>query len=159
MRLVNKQMNFGENIARLRERKGITQIEISKLLNISNSLYSRYEKEIQIIPLKHLNTLCEFYHVSFDYIFGFSNIYCYENEHEGINQIEIGKRLKQFRKDNKLTQVKLAQILNTVHPVIVNYENGRHLIATPFLYDICKKYHISADYLLGKIDTPKYLYK
>ena len=48
-------------------------------------------------------------------------------------------------------------ILNTVHPVISNYESGKFLIATPFLYTICKKYNISADYLLGKIDNPKYL--
>ncbi len=48
-------------------------------------------------------------------------------------------------------------MLNTVHPVITNYENGKHLIATPFLYTICSKYNISADYLLGKIDSPKYL--
>ena len=68
-----------------------------------------------------------------------------------------GKRLKEFRKENKLTQSKLATILNTAQPVITNYENGKHLIATPFLYTICKKYHISADYLLGKIDNPKYL--
>ena len=35
--------------------------------------------------------------------------------------------------------------------------NCEFLIATPFLYTICKKYNISADYLLGKIDNPKYL--
>ena len=59
-----------------------------------------------------------------------------------------------FRKSQKLTQVKLASILNTVQPVIANYEKGKNLIATPFLYTICKKYNISADYLLGKIDEP-----
>ena len=37
------------------------------------------------------------------------------------------------------------------------YEKGKTLILTSFLYTICKKYNISADYLLGKIDEPKYL--
>ena len=36
-------------------------------------------------------------------------------------------------------------------------EKGKYLISIPFLYTICKKYNISADYLLGKIDNPKYL--
>ena len=62
-----------------------------------------------------------------------------------------------FRKENKVTQVKLATILNTVQPVIANYEKGKFLIATPFLYTICKKYNISADYLLGKINEPQEL--
>ncbi len=54
-----------------------------------------------------------------------------------------------------MTQDKLAKILNTNQSVIANYERGRTVIATPFLYTICKKYHISADYLLGKIDEIK----
>ena len=74
-----------------------------------------------------------------------------------IVKYKMGERLKEFRKNNKLTQSKLAVILNTTQSVIADYERGRYLIATPFLYTICKKYNISADYLLGKIDNPKYL--
>ena len=70
--------------------------------------------------------------------------------------MNYGTRLKEFRKENKITQDKLASILNTNQSVIANYERGRTIIATPFLYTICKKYNISADYLLGKINTPKY---
>ena len=66
------------------------------------------------------------------------------------------ERLKELRKENKITQEKLADILNTNKSVICGYEKGRYIIATPFLYTIYKKYHISADYLLGKIDNPKY---
>ena len=77
------------------------------------------------------------------------------NEYQEYNNIEpklMGKRLKEFRKNNKITQEKLALILNTTQSVIAGYESGRYLIATPFLYMICKKYNISADYLLGRID-------
>ena len=57
----------------------------------------------------------------------------------------------------KITQIELAKVLNTNQSVIANYERGRNYIATPFLYTISKTYHISADYLLGLIDTPKKL--
>ena len=40
---------------------------------------------------------------------------------------------------------------------LANYERGRNVIATSFLYTICTRYNISADYLLGKINNPKYL--
>ncbi|MCM1052721.1 MAG: helix-turn-helix domain-containing protein [Ruminococcus sp.] len=150
-------MNFGDKLKILRERNGFTLIEIANILNISDSLYSRYEKEIQLIPTKHLNTLCNYFNVSFDYIFNFNSIKQYNEIKKDINKTLSGQRLKEFRKENSLTQEKLAKNLNTVHSVIVKIENGGNLIALPFLYDICKKYHISADYLLGKVDYPKYL--
>ena len=135
---------------------GKSSIFVARLLNISDSLYSRYEKEKQTIPLKYLIILCNYFDASIDYLFGFTNIKTYENYNE-VTKTEVGKRLKNWRKEQGLTQEELAKILNTVHQVIANYENGKNLIATPFLYTICKKYNISADYLLGRVDTPKYL--
>ena len=43
--------------------------------------------------------------------------------------------------------------------MLAKYEKGKYIIATTYLYQICKRYNISADYLLGKIDSPKYLNK
>ena len=147
---------YKEKLKTLRENNSLTLQDISKLLNFEKDTYGKYEREYTTMPLKHLNTLCNYFNVSLDYIFNFNNIPNYENSQKEINKKLAGIRLKEFRKDNKLTQVKLAEILNTVHTVITNYENGKNLISTPFLYDICKKYNNSADYLLGKIDDPKY---
>ena len=149
------KMLYTNKLKYLREEKEITQIEISKILKIDNACYAHYEREDNIIPIKHLNTLCDFYNVSLDYIFSFTYIKQYENSRKEIDFDISSKRLKEFRKENKLTQVKLAKILNASPSVLVHHENKRHVIATPFLYTICKKYGISADYLLGKTDTPK----
>ena len=150
---------YTDRLRELRNNKNITQATLSSLLEIHEYVYGQYEREYVIIPLKHLNTLSNYFNVSLDYIFEFTNTINYEYTNTEINCLLSGQRLKEFRKDNKLSQVKLAALLNTVQPVIANYENGKHLIATPFLYQICKKYSISADYLLGKIDSPKYLNK
>ena len=76
------------------------------------------------------------------------------------NNIKLQKlRLKELRKKHNLTQQSLADILQCSKSTISGYEIGKNIIATPFLYQICKKYNISADYLLGKIDNPKYLNK
>ena len=74
---------------------------------------------------------------------------------DNIDKIKAGNRLKEFRKEHKFSREKLANILNTTYSNIAFYEMGRNLIATPFLYTICKKYNISADYLMGRIDNPK----
>ena len=110
-----------------------------------------------IIPIKHLNTLCNFFNVSLDYIFEFSHKEIYDNSNRNIDKNVSAIRLKEFRKDNKFTQQNLADILKVSRTTIAEYERGTNIIATPFLYTICKNYNISADYLLGRIDKPKYL--
>ena len=145
-------MIYGAKIKELRERKGITQKDIANFLNIDAKLYSHYETEDRLIPCKHLYALSTYFNVSIDYLFDFTVKKNYEINNNVIDKTKIGERLKNIRKENKLTQVKLAKELNTTQSVIAEYEKGKNLIATPFLYTICKKYHVSADYLLGKID-------
>ena len=150
-------MIYGENLEFLREQKNLTLIQMAKLLNISDSLYSRYEKEIQLIPIKHLNYLCNYFNVSLDFIFKFAKTKNYKKINKDINMFISGNRLKELRKELKLTQKELAEILHIARGMIGEYEKGNYIISTHSLYDLCKKYHISADYLLGKIDSPKYL--
>ena len=150
-------MNYGTIIKKLREEQNKTQQEIASILGIARQTYNHYEIQDSIIPLKHLNNLANYYNVSIDYIFELTKQRKYSNFKKEININLSKERLKAFRKEQKITQVKLANILNTFHTVIVDYEHGKNLIATPFLYTICKKYKISADYLLGKINDPKYL--
>ncbi len=150
-------MLYGNKLYQLRDRFGLTNVKMANLLGISDSLYSRYEKEIQTIPVIHLNTLCNYFDVSLDYIFGFTDTPKYKNLKKDINLKVSGERLKKLRKDNKLTQMKLASVLHADNSMISKYEKALYPIATSYLYDICKKYHISADYLLGKTSKPIYV--
>ena len=145
-------MIYQKRLIELREEKELKQYDLAGVLNIYKGLYNQYEREYVIIPIKHLNTLCNYFNVSMDYMFGFTNQINYENNKEEIDVLKSSSRLKEFRKDHKLTQEKLANILNMARSALANYERGRNIIATPFLYTICNKYKISADYLLGKID-------
>lgn len=148
-------MIYKKRIIELREARELSQKEIANYLKIDNSLYAKYEKEYEIIPIKHLNTLCNYFNVSLDYLFEFTDELSYQKQKKEIDLDKMITRLKETRKENKLTQEQLAKELNIARSALANYERGRNIIATPFLYTICKKYHISADYLLGKIDTIK----
>ena len=148
---------YKEKLKSLRERSGLTQSSLASLLNIDRSQYGKYENEYTTIPIKHLNTLCNYLEVSIDYVFDFSNLKQYKNMNCEINKIESGLRLKTFRKEWNITQTKLADFLNTSFSNVSAYERGVNILSTTYLYAICKKYNISAGYLLGKIDNPKYL--
>ena len=52
----------------LREDNDLSQTAIASLLDIQQTVYSRYERGFQTIPLEHLLTLADYYKVSVDYI-------------------------------------------------------------------------------------------
>lgn len=146
-----------ERIKELRIEHNLTQKNISEILNVSRSVYNLWELEIETIPRERLLDLCKYYNVSLDYVFGFTNKKLYNNCNYNINKSVIGLRFKDFRKENKLTLTLLANILDTSPSTLHAYENTKNIIPVFFLYIICFKYRISADYLLGKVDSPKYL--
>ena len=141
----------------IRENNNIIQKDVAKILNLSKSQYCLYETESVTIPIKYLIVLANYFNVSLDYIFEFTDTMQYKNSSSEINREIISKRLKEFRKENKLTQTDLANILNTSFTTISSYERGVNLISTNYIYTICREFNISADYILGKIDNPKYL--
>ena len=153
----DRKMLYTKRLVELRENKFIKQYNIANLLEIHKGAYNQYETEHIIIPTKHLNTICNYFEVSIDYILEFTNTINYKNSSKDINKEISGNRLKELRRENKLTQEKLAKTINISRTTIAEYERGTNIIALPFLYTICKKYNISADYLLGKTNEPKYL--
>ena len=52
----------------LREDSDLSQTVVASLLHIQQTVYSRYERGFQTIPLEHLLTLADYYKVSVDYI-------------------------------------------------------------------------------------------
>lgn len=133
--------------------EGITATFIAGQLNISKKTLSNYINGDAYIPLNHLNNLSNIYDVSIDYILGLNSnpIYSNYNKITTLNRKVFGDNLKEFRKQNKITQNEIAQIIGVNKSNISRYENGINEVLTISLYSICKNYHLSADYLLGKI--------
>lgn len=57
----------------LREDHDLTQAQLAELLGIRQTVYSRYERGFQTIPLEHLLFLADYYCVSTDYLLGRTN--------------------------------------------------------------------------------------
>lgn len=58
----------------LREDHDLNQTKVAHLLHTSQTVYSRYERGYQTIPVEHLLILADFYNVSVDYILGRTNV-------------------------------------------------------------------------------------
>lgn len=64
---------YFQRLRDLREDMDMNQTQIAKLLHTSQTVYSRYERGFQTIPVEHLLILADFYDVSTDYILGRTN--------------------------------------------------------------------------------------
>lgn len=51
----------------LREDNDLTQAQVAQVLGTSQTMYARYERGANELPIRHLMTLCQFYNVSADY--------------------------------------------------------------------------------------------
>lgn len=58
---------FTEKLRGLREDNDLTQQQIAEVLGTSQTMYARYERGANEMPIRHLVALCKFYNVSADY--------------------------------------------------------------------------------------------
>ncbi len=58
--------NFIEMLRGLREDNDLTQTEIAEFLGTSQTMYARYERGANEMPIRHLIALCKLYNISAD---------------------------------------------------------------------------------------------
>lgn len=66
-------MSYIRRIRDMREDHDMTQQQVADYLGISQTMYARYERGANELPIRHLVALCQLYHVSSDYLLGLSN--------------------------------------------------------------------------------------
>lgn len=57
-----------EKLRDLREDNDLTQQAVAGYLGTSQTMYARYERGANELPIRHLRSLCELYNVSADYL-------------------------------------------------------------------------------------------
>lgn len=65
-------MKYIKIIKDLREDNDLTQQQVADYLGTSQTMYARYERGANELPIRHLLKLCELYGISSDYILGIS---------------------------------------------------------------------------------------
>lgn len=65
---------YVRRIRDLREDHDYTQDQVARILGTSQTMYARYERAANELPLHHLLSLCKLYQVSADYILGLTDL-------------------------------------------------------------------------------------
>lgn len=60
--------SYLDKLRGLREDNDLTQTQVADILGTSQTMYARYERGANELPIRHLITLCRFYNVSADYL-------------------------------------------------------------------------------------------
>ena len=61
---------LGTKLKGLRKERNLTQQKVADILGTSQTMYARYERGANELPIHHLITLCNLYRVSADYLLG-----------------------------------------------------------------------------------------
>ena len=112
------KLEYGKRIKELREKENVSQRQLAEAIGLTRSSINQFEQQYDLIPVKRLNQIANYFHVSLDYLFNFTNILNYNNNKKEIDFSLSSERLKQFRKLNKLTQKKLGDKLK-ISPLLV----------------------------------------
>ncbi len=66
-------MDYKQRMRDLREDRDLKQRDVAEILGTSQTMYARYERGANELPIRHLLTLCKYYGVSSDYFLGLTD--------------------------------------------------------------------------------------
>ena len=148
--------NLGKRIKFLREQKELSQLELAKILNISNSTLSQYEAGNRVPGDDIKNKIADYFNVSVDYLLGRTDDPIPYTQALGrINRVEMANfsdRLRQLRLENDLTQEQFGKIFGIVKFTVSLYENGKSTPDDETKKKIAEYFNVSLDYLMGFSD-------
>ena len=70
---MSTSIKYIQRIRALREDSDYTQEYVASYIGTSQTMYARYERGANELPIRHLISLCKLYNVSADYILGLSS--------------------------------------------------------------------------------------
>ncbi len=147
---------YGFRLKELRESNELTKKGLAEKLGVSDSIYSRWENQKDIIPTKRLYQLANLYKLNIDYILGLTDKKINIVSSDTVNIELVSKRAREIRKDFNDTLRSFSKKINTSNSTWSAYETGKTLILCAFLLQINKMGNYSIDWILGRSNN-KYI--
>lgn len=100
---------IGNVLKELRTEKGVTLEEVAQSIGSTRSLLSKYERGASEPGLRQLKKLADYYDVSLDYLFGFT-----DEKRPVITSEKLNELFEPLSVEKKKEAIRYLQFLNTV---------------------------------------------
>ena len=108
----------------------------------------RFETGVAVPKEKHINTICEKYHVNPAYFTGEICIDEAITEMPEDDRKNAGKRLKQIRLEMNMTAKEFCPLIDISHTHLFMLESGNTQMTETRANEIAEKLHVGVDWLL-----------
>ena len=148
---------IGDRLKKLIKQNNLTQKEFMEKFNAkygysdSEATVSQYVNNKRTPEVDKLIKIADYFNVSLDYLFNrnfINSALCYTDTNF-INNVTFPDRLRQLRKNTKLSQVELAKIINVSNGSISKWETGERQPDYATLKSLAEFFNVSTDYLIG----------
>ncbi|MCR1952935.1 helix-turn-helix domain-containing protein [Clostridium sp. DSM 100503] len=102
-------MTFGDRLKELREKHGLTQEQLAKILNITRPTIAGYETKGKQPDYEKLKILADFFNVSIDYLLGHTDIKNNTKKDFNSDIVRIERARKKMPKDEQENMMKVLE--------------------------------------------------
>ena len=139
---------MNEKIKELRKLLNLSLVSFSKPLGCSPTHIKRMEVGTVIPDEEFISKLCEVYHISPAYFDGTVSIEELDIKDKEEEKKEIGKRLKQARKEKGMTLKELSLLASITDAQLSLTENGHYRLKENRAEDIAEALEVGVEWLL-----------
>ena len=139
---------MNEKIKELRKLLNLSLVAFSKPLGCSPTHIKRMEVGTVIPGEEFISKLCEVYHISPAYFDGTVSIEELDIKDQEEENKEIGKRLKQARKEKGMTLKELSLLASITDAQLSLTENGHYRLKENRAEDIAEALEVGVEWLL-----------
>lgn len=128
----------------IRKFKGLTQNEVAKILNTTQSQYGKYENGKTSISMENAKKLAEYYGVSVPYLLGLD-----DDSTNTIEKIPRKNIFSELAKNKGKSLKEISEETGIGYSTIGNYNQGSRIPKTENAFILADYFGVSVAYLLG----------
>ena len=140
--------NIALRLVELRNKLGMSRTSFAKSIGITETHMKRFETGVAVPKEKHINTICEKYHVKPEYFTGGVSIEEAITEVDDDGREDTGKRLKQIRLERGMTIKEFSSLINISYTHLYMVETGNNPLSEKMASEIADRLHLGVDWLL-----------
>lgn len=140
---------FPNRLNELRKKKKLTQVEMAKLLMVTQGAYQKWEAGSREPSFEMLMRIADSLEVSLDFLLGRVNRNNFSSNYEFMNLESIGERLKYLREHKNIKQEEIAGYLKIDQGTYSRWEKGTLEPSLNHVVKLSKYFEITTDEMLG----------